>query len=69
MLLSKNLFKTKAKELEDARLDREARLIKGEQLDLLQSVQAERKAKARATAKSRVPAHKVSVPLSITLNP
>ena len=67
VLLCKNSFKAKAKEFEDSRNSRQERLVMGEQLDILHSAQAQKAAKAKATAKNRVPAHKVAVPLHLPL--
>lgn len=67
VLLCKSAFKSKAKELEDARNWRQEKLVIGEQLDILHSANAQRAAKAKATAQSRVPAHKVAVPLQLPM--
>ena len=65
VLLCRNRSKAKAKEFEDARNSKQERLAMGEQLGIMHSAQAQKAAKAKATAKNRVPAHTVAVPLHL----
>jgi hypothetical protein len=65
-VLSKATFKAKGAELEEAHLLVQARRVQGEK-DILQSVPQQKRDRAAAAAKGRVPAHKVAIPLVIKM--